>query len=331
MRNSNTSRIARRLPWAGYGALALGPFVGGLACSVYDTSLLGDMTAPLGGSGKSAGAAGSGGVGGSAIAGEDTGGSASVSAGATSGGKAGESSTTAGSGGSAGTSNGGSGGTASAGAAGSAGAGGTVEPGATESIDDMEDGDPEIVVSGGRNGYWYAGGDLTVGATTDPPSTKYAMAQLAASDRSTYAAHLKAVGFNDWGSVMGFNFTEQSGVKPYDASAFCGVQFWGKAAAATNVRVRIPDIDTHQEGMVCKPVGAAGTACYDHFGAQAAFTTAWKSFTIKFTDVMQIGTGYHPADGKIKTAKLFALEWALPGLGKTWEIWVDDVEFIKCK
>lgn len=329
MRNSTKPRIAWRLPWAACGALAFGPFVAGLACNVYDNSLLGDVSTPLGGSGATAGSAGSGVSGGGSVAGGSTGGSVSGAAGVANGGKAGDSPSTAGN---AGTSTTGGGGSATAGSAGM-GAGGEPEPSATEMIDDMEDGDPEIDVVGGRNGYWYVGGDLTAGATTDPPSAKFAMAKLAVSDRSAFAAHLKAVGYKDWGSVMGFNFTELSTVvKPYDGSAFCGMQFWGKAAAATTVRFRIPDIDTHQAGNVCKdPPAGAGTACYDHFGTSFSFGTAWKLFSAKFSDLAQAGTGYHPADMKLKSDKLMAVEWALAGTGTTYEIWIDDVEFIKCK
>lgn len=196
----------------------------------------------------------------------------------------------------------------------------------------MEDGDAEIELSGLRNGYWYVGGDLTPDATTDPLSTKFLMTKLAAGERSTYVAHLKAVGFKDWGSVMGFNFIELlTKVKPYDGSAYCGIGFWGKAAAATTVRFRVPDVDTHQNGGVCVDGGTNGTACYDHFGASLSFSTAWKPFSLKFTDLMQVGTGYHPADGKLKADKLFAVEWALPGTGNTYEIWIDDVHFVKCE
>ncbi len=196
----------------------------------------------------------------------------------------------------------------------------------------MEDGDAEIELTGPRNGYWYVGGDVTPDATTEPLSTKFLMTKLAAGERSTYVAHLKAVGFKDWGSVMGFNFIELlTKVKPYDASAYCGIGFYGKAAAATTVRFRVPDIDTHQNGGVCVDGGSNGTACYDHFGASLSFTAAWKPFSLKFTDLVQVGSGYHPADGKLKTDKLFAVEWALPGTGNTYEIWIDDVHFIKCE
>ncbi len=331
MRNSNTSRIAWHLPWTAWGALAGGPFLAGLACSVYDTSLLGDVAAPLGGSGTSVGAAGSGANGGTfVVAGSGGGGGGSGAAGTESGGQAGESSSTAGR---AGTPTAGSGGSATTGTAGTGGGGGT-QSGVTETIDDMEDGDSEIEINGPRNGYWYVGGDLTPGATLDPPSSKFAMAKLAASDRSMYASHLKAAGFKDWGSVMGFNFVELlTKVKPYDGSAFCGVQFWGKATSATTVRFRVPDIDTHQAGMVCTDPGGPGTACYDHFGTSFGFTTAWKAFTAKFSALTQAGSGYHPADMKLKSDQLMAVEWALPGTatGTTYEVWIDDVEFTKCK
>ena len=309
-------------------ALASWPLALASACSVYDDSLLGNAAAPLGGTAASAGVGGSDATGGVEATGA-TGGSAAGSTGAAAG-KAGDTSE----GGSAGTATAGSAGTSAAGtsAAGTAGTGGEPNSGPTESIDDMEDGDAEIELAGPRNGYWYVGGDLTPDATTDPLSTKFLMTKLAAGERSTYAARLKAVGYKDWGSVMGFNFIELlTKVKPYDGSAYCGIGFYGKAAAATTVRFRVPDIDTHQNGGVCVDGGTNGTACYDHFGASLSFSAAWKPFSIKFTDLAQVGTGYHPADGKLKTDKLFAVEWALPGTGNTYEIWIDDVHFIKCE
>jgi hypothetical protein len=260
------------------------------------------------------------------------GGSSSGSTGASaSGGKAGES--VGGSAGVATTS--GTGGSGGSGGSGGGGAGGGAGQTATdfEMIDDMEDDDQQIDLSAdGRNGYWYVGADATPAGVTDPPSAKFKMAALAAGDRSTYAAHLKATGFTDWGSVIGFNLVEQSGVKPYDASAYCGVQFWAKAATAFTVRFRLPDGDTHQAGGVCMTSGAPNQLCYDHFGAFVQVTPAWKSFSVKFSAVAQIGTGYHPADGKLKANQLYAIEWALPGqTGSTYELWIDDVAFMKCQ
>lgn len=338
-------------------ALAWGPLLATPACNVYDSSMVGAGTSTLGGSDSEAGTAGTGGsaatgAGGTTTttAGTDSLGGVSGKAGeSASGGKAGDMADVfGGAGGEAPSSSAGKGGTDSGGTSGSAGTGGSSGSGtgtagggsaATQDgdmIDDMEDGDAQVELSGGRNGFWYVGSDGTVGATTVPMGT-FTMLALPNGDRgsSKYAAHLKATGFTGWGSVMGFNLVQESNtVKAYDASADCGVQFWGKAAASTTVRFRIPDGDTHQAGGVCNPstTPPANTACFDHFGAFAQLTTTWKAFSIKFTDLAQLGNGYHPADGKLKPAVLYAIEWALPGgNAATYEIWIDDVQFLKCK
>jgi hypothetical protein len=237
-------------------------------------------------------------------------------------------------GGSAGDTNGGGNG-GSAGSSGSGGSAGTAPVGDPDAIDDMEDNDAQIVTVPGRNGYWYVGNDGTAAGKQEPTVGIFKMTELAADARpgSLYSARMKASGFTGWGTVLGFNFFEQLGkVKAFDASDYCGVTYWGKAAAATNLRFRITSGDTHPEGMVCTDGGAAGEACYDHFGANASFTTAWQEFTVMFAAVDQVGTGYHPEDGKLKADQLFGLEWALPGAaGKAYEIWVDDVAFLKCQ
>jgi hypothetical protein len=282
-------------------------------------------TAPLGGSGADAGTASVATAGTGAVGAGAAGGSASGSGGeAASGGKAGDAPNVGGSAGAPASGGGGASGSPAGGTAGEASVG-------SEVIDDMEDGDAEIEISGPRNGYWYVGGDLTKGATLEPPSSKFAMTELT-GDRSSSVAHVKAVGFADWGSVMGFNFIELlTKVKTYDASAYCGISFWGKAVAATTVRFRVPDVDTHQAGGVCTDPGTTGTACYDHFGSSLSFSAAWKQYSVKFADLMQLGTGYHPVDGKLKVKELMAVEWALPGgTSKTYEIWIDDVQFTKC-
>lgn len=336
MRNFSLSRTGARASWARRSILAWGPLGAALACNVYDDSLTG-VTAPLGGSGSSAnagsdaggkmsdGGKANGGTGASAGSGASGSGGDEVNGGGGAGGST--AGTAAAGGGSGGTSNAGSSGTANGGG----GSGGTA-PTDVELIDDMEDGNAGIFPNHGRNGYWYTGGDLTKNAVLTPPGSAFAMTELSAGDRSDYAASVKAENFTDWGSVIGFNFVEQSGPKPYDASAFCGVHFWGKAAAPVTLRLRVPDVSTHPAGGVCTDPGASGTACYDHFGSAVAFGKVWAEYSFKFADLTQIGTGYHPADNKLRTDKLFALEWALPGgmPAKTYQIWVDDVEFLKC-
>jgi hypothetical protein len=316
--------MASAIAPAGSRALAFWPLFG-LACSVYDDALLDGVSTPLVGGSSSVGAspsAGRGGVG----SGGSSGGGGTTTAGTDSSGMAGEA---AGKGGGGASPMGGSAGSATAGTA-MAGVGGEPPRDDVALVDDMEDGDAGIEVKDGRNGYWYSGNDGTDG-TMVPPSGAFTMAELTSGDRSSFAAGLKASGFKSWGSVIGFNLLEQAAVvKAYDASAYCSVQFWGKAAATTPVHVRVPDGDTHPNGNVCKLTGAADQLCYDHFTAKVALTTTWKLHSVEFADLTQLGTGYHPADGKFKADKLYALEWALPGMNASYQIWVDDVAFVEC-
>jgi hypothetical protein len=311
-------------------ALSLGLWLLALGCSVYDDALL-DDEGPVAGSGGS-GVSGSGSDGGMTT--QPQAGKASGGTGATQGSGAepgaGKGGVTAGSAGDAAGSS--TAGTPSAGSS-SAGAGGMPASGDADAVDDMEDGNAQIASAPGRNGYWYVGNDGTVGGTQEPPVDAFAMAKLTAGERqnSSYAAHTKVTGFKGWGSVLGLNFTEQLGtVQAYDASAYCGVRYWAKAAVATTLRLRIPDGDTHPVGGVCVDGGAAGMACYDHFSSSAAFTTEWQQFSVMFGDLQQTGTGYHPSDMKLKADKLYGLEWALSGANQTYEIWIDDVELLKC-
>ena len=223
-----------------------------------------------------------------------------------------------------------SGGSASGGSAGGGSAGvasgGEATAADGHTIDDMEDGNAQLKAEAGRNGYWYTGGDATPGASLEPPAGSFQMLELPAGDHgsSAFAAHIKAAGFSGWGSVLGCNFVEQLAVvRAYDASRYCGVSFSGKAAAAVSVRFSVPDVDTHPAGGVCAVNGAADQQCYDHFSASFAFTTAWKSYSVRLDELTQNGTGYHPTDGKLKPDQIYSLEWSLPGNGKTLEIFVD--------
>jgi hypothetical protein len=201
-------------------------------------------------------------------------------------------------------------------------------------VDDMEDNDAQITVHEGRNGFWYVGNDETVGGMQTPTTSMFEMFELSSRERgdSTYSVHMKVSGFMGWGSVIGFNVVEQqAAVKAYDASQFCALEFWGKAAATTSLRLRLPDGNTHPSGMVCQLTGAVDTLCHDHFSAAVALTTGWKSFRVAFASLEQIGTGYRPADKKFKADQLYAVEWALPGAsGKAFEIWIDDVALVAC-
>jgi hypothetical protein len=238
--------------------------------------------------------------------------------------------------GTAGATEGGSGGrggsSAAAGSPGSAGtAAGGVPGGLTlELIDDMEDGDASIDYGpGNRNGNWYVGHDATAGGTQFP-GADFVMSALPKTDSrypvSKFAAMTKGLGFNDWGENMGFNMLLVDPAlgkhPPYDASAYCGLHFFGKVAvgADSQVILRVPDKNSHPDGGVC---GSAAKPCYFYFQKLYDFGTDWTEYAVLFTDLERTGW---PASFVVSA--IYGVEFGLQPKTE-FDLWVDDISFLK--
>lgn len=185
-------------------------------------------------------------------------------------------------------------------------------------IDNMEDGNTSILPNGGRFGNWYPFGDGTGMVTLEmlPLSPKRV--------GSSTALHFTSNDFKTWGSGMGFDFlntgTSDADKKPYDASAYSGITFWGKAAVATGVTMQLPDIDTQKAGKMC-------TTCDHHYGALVPFTTEWQRFVIRWSD-LQLEPGTVPAPTAFASNGIIAFQLFFVS-GKTVDLWLDDIALIK--
>jgi hypothetical protein len=302
------------------------------ACSVYDSSLTASQGVDAGTAGAAAGMSGSatGGTG-AGVAGEGVGeGGVGESGGSESGGVSGNHPGGAGAGG---TAAGGSGATAgvggTAGTGGLVGAGGALGSLSLDLIDDMEDGDAVINYGdGNRDGDWYAGHDATA-AGTQFPGVTFAMSLLDKTDTryvaSKSAAMTKGMGFTDWGENMGFNMmlVDPGTGKhpPYDASAYCGLHFFGKIGAGTTSEVifRVPDKNSHPDGGVC---GAAQKPCYLHYQKLYTFASAWTEYAVLFTDLTR--SGWPVA---FDVTAIYGVEFGLSPNTK-FELWIDDISFL---
>lgn len=187
-------------------------------------------------------------------------------------------------------------------------------------IDDFEDGDTQLANQGGRDGYWWTAQDPN-GSTMTPQ-------QFATSDggaNSAKAAHFTGTTSSEggaWGVSFGVNFLSQKA--PYDGSRYAGISFKAKAGpnGTKNIRVKIGDINTHQDAGVC-------TGCWNHFGQDITLTEEWQEYKILFADTKQ-GDGWGaPRPPSITTDKLWSLDFAV-GPGANYDIWVDDVRFLTC-
>ncbi len=316
------------------------------ACSVYDSSLL--ATNPIVAS-AGAGAGGTAGEGASAASGAGTGAMTSNAGAETDDagagglpselGGSGGMLTTGGSGGGASAgaggaqAGGGSGGVSGGGASGHGGDGGSAGKVvlALENIDTMEDNNGAIEAP--RNGDWYAGHDDTATGTQTPGAT-FVMTALPITDArynastDKYAAMTKGVGFNVWGEDMGFNIMlvdPSTHMHPqYDASAYCGIHFYGRVGVGANntVVVRVPDKNSLPDGGQCTTT-TSDKPCYQYFQKVYSFNTTWTEYNVLFSQLK--GTGWPTA---LDLNAIYSIEFGLAA-SSTFELWIDDASFLK--
>jgi hypothetical protein len=201
-----------------------------------------------------------------------------------------------------------------------------------ELIDDMEDQDPNLLVSGGRNGRWNTYNDGSAGSQA--PATDFTDMQALSGDAphadSSYSAYTSGSGFTGFGAVL--NATMRSWpnydeTPPYDASEFTGLSFFAKvgAGASRTVRVRLVTTDTDPRGGICAESGEAAVLCFDHFVTQLTLSEEWARYDVSFDDFGQTGAGMQFSG--VAVDSLYTVEFLIPGSGD-FELWVDDLSFI---
>jgi hypothetical protein len=185
-------------------------------------------------------------------------------------------------------------------------------------IDDFEDGNNQLSLEGGRDGYWYT--------AHDPMGSTVEMAmQEGGAGGSEQSLHITGttVGGDEskaWGAQVGAMF---AGKGPYDASKYAGIVFKARATKVGQVRFNIGDINTHLDGKVCE-------TCWNHFGKTLSLTPEWKEYRILFTDARQADGWGKPRPAAITPSKLYNLEFKIGG-AQTYDISVDDVAFLSCR
>jgi hypothetical protein len=245
-------------------------------------------------------------------------------------------------------SSGGSGGTAGAsGAAGAAGSGGsTIDAGRVgcadpKIIDDFEDGDAVVCLSGGRVGVWVNDSDKSVGAVQLPspflPSTL-----TPARGASARAAHTVGTGFKIWGGGISAGLNKSleanSVAAPYDASAYRAFTFWVRGAPGTQLAVGFQTASTvpASEGGHCvetcpDPVqGLCDADCYNPFRRVITIPVnddgSWKQQIINLNGIDL--TQWRVTGQSFDPKELIAILFAAASPPASFEFWIDDVAFV---
>jgi hypothetical protein len=186
-------------------------------------------------------------------------------------------------------------------------------------IDDFEDGNNQLSLEGGRDGYWYTAKD-TKGSTIEMSTQE---GGAGGSEESMHITGTTVSGGDEslaWGASVGAMF---AGKGAYDGSKYAGIVFKARATGTGQVRFNIGDINTHLDGKVCE-------ACWNHFGKTLSLTPEWKEYRILFTDARQMDGWGKPRPAAITPSKLYNLEFKI-GPGQTFDISIDDMAFLSCR
>jgi hypothetical protein len=147
----------------------------------------------------------------------------------------------------------------------------------------------------------------TEGAATTTKSGRY---------QGTGAKTLPNGGYGE-GTVYNVAIDKARGLYCVDISAFDGISFWAKAGtdgAQVEVNFVVPETNATQDGGDCL------FGCYNHPRAIVALTTAWKQYTVKFTDVTR-------GSADVKN-HLQGLAWITPE-AQDWDFSLDEIAFFK--
>jgi hypothetical protein len=187
-------------------------------------------------------------------------------------------------------------------------------------IEDAEDGDGQIITKAGRGGYVYTYKD-EVGSTVEPSGNF--SPESGGAEGSSYALrmHGKLASSGDLYVGMGFGFNDPESA--YNAAAYKGIAFYAKHGpdSAPFVRVKVPDINTHPKGKVCKE-------CYNDFGFDVPLSPEWKRFIVPFSALTQEQGWGDPQPQEVDPAQLFGIQWQVSQADSPFDIWLDDVAFV---
>lgn len=188
-------------------------------------------------------------------------------------------------------------------------------------IDDFEDGDTQSAKREGRGGYWWR--------SNDPDGSKFANDDAKPQAEGCSGSSLCLHHFGKTSSksgAWGVNFGSNLGLDgTIDVSNYVGVSFRAKSSPGVGhtVRFKLADINTHPNMGVCK-------TCWNHWGKDIQLTNDWKEYRVLFSGVQQAPGWGDPRPQSLDPTRFYAIDFSIDA-GQTFDIWVDDIYFLKCK
>jgi len=196
-----------------------------------------------------------------------------------------------------------------------------VRPAVDGLIDDMEDGNSQLALLAGRDGYWWSAHD-DKGSTIEPAEFTPLEAGPGGNGLAVMYHGLTSSGTGAWGTNFGATFLSGGA---YDASKYVGISFSAKVGkdSTKKIRFKVGDINTHKDGGLCKD-------CWNHFGKDLTLSTEWQDYQVLFSELKQADGWGDPRPPSVSVSQLWNIDFSI-GPGMRYEVWVDDVQFLECK
>lgn len=178
-------------------------------------------------------------------------------------------------------------------------------------VDDFEDGDDAVLPAEGRAGFWRWARE------TDAPGTAPALLpipRLEPTAQNKLALRVKGGRLFDWGAAIEFTFTPTC----YDASKYAGVSFKARGPGRIYFSPREVSVIPRAEGGTCE------RDCYNSHVEKIELENRWRTYTVRWADVHQRGTGKPPVD----PTRLNSFAFHVRPEDTPYDVWLDDVRFV---
>jgi hypothetical protein len=188
-------------------------------------------------------------------------------------------------------------------------------------IDDFEDGNTQVAKREGRGGYWWRSNDSN-GSVFTNDDTKPVEEGCEGSTLCLHHSGKTSNAAGAWGVNFGANVGAEGTI---DVSNYVGISFRAKAGKGVGrkVRFKVGDINTHPNLGVCK-------TCWNHWGKDITLTNDWKEYRVLFSGLQQAPGWGDPRPPSLDPRQFYTIDFSIEP-GQSFDIWVDDLQFLTCK
>ena len=113
---------------------------------------------------------------------------------------------------------------------------------------------------------------------------------------------------------------------PFDATAYDAIGFYARRGphGVAHVRFGVPDANTDPDAKVCNE-------CFNDFGLDVQLSESWQRYVLPFAAMRQEAGWGSPRPSQIDKARLFSVQFKVLEREAEFDIWVDQLEFLRCQ